>query len=59
MATTLKKKLSQVYKAKDCTDKRDAEIALKEINELVKRYGWTPALRRRFYSLKTREKKLK
>ncbi len=50
------KELKYIYKASDCSDKSDCRIAIDQVNELKKRFGYTPAIRARLRSLENRLK---
>jgi len=52
------KELKYIYKASDCSDKSDCLIAIEQVNELKKRYGYTPAIRARMRSLENKLKSL-
>lgn len=53
---TIKVQLERIYKANQCADASDCEIAINEVKELARRFDWTPALTKRLISL---ENKLK
>lgn len=44
-------KLKDIYKASQCTDINDCDIALAQVKEIAHATGWTPALRKRDVSL--------
>ncbi len=51
-------KLSQIYKANQCTDINDVLYAIELVKQLSKVNGYTPALRRRLNSLEKKKEKL-
>ena len=53
------KELKYIYKATDCSDRSDCMIALDQVRDLQKKYGYTPAIRARVRSLENRLKQLK
>lgn len=56
---TPKQLLAYIYKANQCTDVNDVEIALSQLRDLDKRCtGYTPAMRRRLASLEKRKEQL-
>jgi len=55
----ISKELKYIYKASDCSDKSDCETAIKQVEDLQKRFGYTPATRSRMRSLQNRLKNLK
>lgn len=52
---TLKKRLTQIYKARQCTDLNDVEYALQAVENLIRLNGWRPALTKRWCSLEKRK----
>lgn len=50
--------LAKIYKANQCTDLNDVEIAISEVMTLIKKYGQKPALNSRWSSLLKRKEKL-
>jgi hypothetical protein len=54
----MKTKLQNIYKANQCSDINDVQIAIEQVKELAHTYGWTPALRNRYVSLEKKRIKL-
>lgn len=55
----IRRRLSHIYKADQCTDLNDVEIAQKALACMARQCGeWTPAMRRRSASLEAKFKKL-
>lgn len=47
-------RLKRIYKANQCTDFNDCDIAIKELYEIKNTYGYTKSLIRRMASLRKR-----
>ena len=50
----MKSKLQKIYKANQCSDITDCNIAIEQVEELAHIYGWTKALQNRAASLSKR-----
>jgi len=54
----MKTKLQKIYKASQCSDISDCDIAINQVKELAHIYGWSTALRNRYASLEKKRVQL-
>lgn len=55
---SLSKKLKSIYKAAQCADENDLDIAIEQSRALIKTHGYEPQLVKRIVSLENKRKKI-